>query len=109
MDPTEVWSGSSAWYRMDLGLLGCRMNHTNWVLLSMDTGRSRRCSDDAELHLPITIVQSKFLGRQKNLLLDNETLWRSKGKKSQQFKATAGLLDVAWEAVQSKQGILLIR
>ena len=40
---------------MDLGLVCCfRMDHTNWVLVSTtDMGRNRRCSDDAELRLPV--------------------------------------------------------
>lgn len=106
MDPTKVWSRSSAWYRMGSGLLGCcRMNHTNWVLLPMNMARSCRCSDDAELRLPITIVQCKFLGLHKNLLLDNET-WRSKEKKGWRFKATAGLLDVAWRLFNPNKAYL---
>ena len=45
MDPTK-WSDSLAWsrYRMGLGLLGCCRIHTEG---------SRRCSDHAELRLPI--------------------------------------------------------
>ena len=64
------------------------------MLLPLNMARSRRCSDDAELRLPITIIQHKFLGLHENLLLDNET-WRSKEKKGWRFMATAGLLDVA--------------
>jgi hypothetical protein len=43
MDQTKWW-GSSAWYRMGLGLLGCCHIHM---------AGSRRCSDHAELRLPI--------------------------------------------------------
>ena len=54
MDPSIEQSSSSAWYRMDLGLVGCcRMIHTDWVLHSQDMARNRHCSDDAELRLPI--------------------------------------------------------
>jgi hypothetical protein len=85
---------------MDSNLL--RMNHRNWLLLPMNMARSRRCSDDAELRLPIKIIDCcKFV-----VFYRKAYFWitRHGGERKRKGLGTAGLLDVVGEAVQPKQG-----